>query len=164
MREERGITREAAKAFMAQLQDVFESGAESATVSLMDTRLLLAKASDGGFTLHPPDRPPETDRLFPPTPTPPEGYPGELPFVPDEPVSVSHPVRDATVLLWLAPRDPAGVIESLADRSVSEGWIPLPEEPLGEAVTRRSYEKAGARRTLVESSEGMVTFIQRKVP
>jgi hypothetical protein len=158
--EERPITRDDCEALIAQIRRAIESGVDEAAVRFVSRDLLLEKSPDGGFTLRAPDQT-VASRVFLEVASRPPGYPGHVPFAPNEVVTVSEE-SDGVSLTWWVPRDPNGLFAGLSQECLSGGWVLKGQYDTDEMpVHQRSYERDGVRRHLL-SSFGMVSLLQRK--
>ncbi len=88
-------------------------------------------------------------RAFPPTPTRPEDYPPDLPFLPDCAAMVNG---TANTVSWMNPADPGTSFERLAETTIESGWEEVGISPvIAGSVDRRQAEfrMAGKERTLM---------------
>lgn len=160
MGRERRVTREDAEDFMAQIQRATESGADETTVNALGAEIAFSRQSDGGFTFTTPDGS-MSSRLHQAAEARPTEYPDDMPFIPNEPVSVLS-TGNAVTLLWFAPGEPATLFDELNGQSRSEGWELKEESEFAQVPVRHSeYESDGLSRSILISG-GMVSLIQKR--
>jgi hypothetical protein len=160
MSKEQRITRQTAEDFMAQIRRLTESGAQEATVNALGTEVVFTRRPGGGFTFKAPDQP--IGAIFQPaSESVPSEYPDDVPFIPNEPVTVST-TPDSVSLIWWAPADPERLFSELSQFTVAEGWRLTAESEFAHVPARqRQYEGPSGSRSLLISG-GIVTFIQKQ--
>jgi hypothetical protein len=148
---------------MREITRAMESGAQRSTVRFADNELVLEREPDGGLTMGMPGQA-VTGRFYAAAADRPNGYPADLPFVPNEPVMVSVISilrEDASSLTWFAPRDPVDVFAQLEQQTVADGWALSHRHEMKEMpVVQLAYQKGPVLRMLL-LRQGIVTVIQK---
>jgi hypothetical protein len=160
MGKERRVTREDAEDFMAQIRRATESGANNVKVSALGAELVFSRMSDGGFTFQTSDGS-VSSRFHQPSESRPTGYPDSVPFIPNEPVSLSSTMNTMS-LVWFTPADAEGLFTELNRLSASEGWELKEKSEFTQVPARHSdYEANGFSRSILLSG-GIVTLVQSR--
>lgn len=161
MAGERRIIHEEAANLMSQIRRATESGADEATVDAVGARLVFSKQSAGGFSFQAPDGS-ASSRVYHTSETRPPDYPDDMPFIPNEPVSVLF-VATAVTLMWFGPTDPEALFTDLNERIRSERWALKEESEYAPVSVRHSeYEAKGYTRSILFSGI-MVSLIQKRL-
>ena len=84
-----------------------------------------------------------------------------MPFIPDEPVTVSDHAEPSISLMWLAPRTPDRLFAHLCARHIADGWTMRSQDlALDVPAQQRIYEHGRTTRYIMISA-GIVSLIQR---
>lgn len=159
MSKEQRITRQAAEDFMAQIRHLSESGAQEAIVNALGSELVFTRRPAGGFTFKAPGQP--IGAIFQPaSESAPSEYPDDVPFIPDEPLTIAT-TPGSVSLMWWAPADPERLFSDLSQSTIAEGWeLKAASEFAHVPARHRQYESTSGWRSVL-LSDGMVTLIQR---
>jgi hypothetical protein len=161
MSRERRVTREDAEDLMSQIRRATEAGVEEATINVFGADLTFSKQSDGGFTFQAPDGT-TSARFHQGSSSRPAEYPEYIPFIPNEPVTVSAAANTVS-LMWFAPADPEALFRDLNQSTGSEGWALKDEAEFAQVPVRQTeYEANGLSRAILISGP-MVSLIQKRL-